>query len=315
MALSKSVNKKNEIAIYTAIFGAYDDLRDPPKEIKGCDFYCFTDNDNLKSDVWKVINVESEFDDKTRDARKIKCLAHKFLPGYQYTLWVDANIIFKEHDIRGLFDSFLKDNDIAIHLHQDRDCVYDELVACIARNIDNVSAMVSQIVGYIHDRYPDHNGLAETTVVFRRNTEESRKVNNDWWNEILSKSKRDQLSINYVLWKNGVKYYGINKSVRQGKYFSVRDHNKNSYVERSEVLKINKMQEELIRKDVIIQELKYGKFPGGLIILKIINIVKKIIWHTVGRFLFHLRNDGFTNTLKRVKNFLLYGKGVIDREK
>lgn len=304
--------EKNIIAIYTAVFGEYDELKEPPEEIKGCDFYCFTDNKNIVSQKWKIIHTESEFEDKTRDARRIKCLSHKFLPNYKYTLWTDANVIFKEHNIKGLFDKFLRNHDIAIHLHQDRDCVYDEMVACVERKIDHLSKIVNQVIGYLHEGYPQHNGLAETTVVFRRDSEAVRMINEKWWQEIRLKSKRDQLSIDYTLWKNQVPYYGINKSVRSGNCFSVRDHIRNSYVERSEILKVNQLQDLIQEKESLIEDLRYKRSPGIIKpFLKTVQAVKKFS----KKVSFHLRNDGFLNSLRRVKNYILYGRGVIDFHK
>ena len=239
-------NKKNKIAIYTAIFGDYDDLIEPPEEIKGCDFYCFTDNEKLKSKKYKIIKVKREFSDPTRDARKIKTLSHKYLPNYEYTLWIDANIIFRETNIQEMFNNFLSEYDIAIHKHDIRDCVYDEFNACLEVGVDSPTIMASQMIRYINERYPVHNGLAATGVVFRRNSDLVRNVNKDWWNELRNGSKRDQLSIDYVMWKNSTEYFRINDSVRNGKYFYVKEHKSNSYSKRSENLELNELRKKVM---------------------------------------------------------------------
>ena len=238
--------EKNKIAIYTAIFGDYDDLIEPPEEIKGCDFYCFTDNEKLKSKKYKIIKVKREFSDPTRDARKIKTLSHKYLPNYEYTLWIDANIIFRETNIQEMFNNFLSEYDIAIHKHDIRDCVYDEFNACLEVGVDSPTIMASQMIRYINERYPVHNGLAATSVVFRRNSDLVRNVNKDWWNELRNGSKRDQLSIDYVMWKNSTEYFRINDSIRNGKYFYVKEHKSNSYSKRSENLELNELRKKVM---------------------------------------------------------------------
>jgi hypothetical protein len=50
----------------------------------------------------------------------------------------------------------------------------------------------------------------------------------DWWNEISLNSKRDQISLPYVLWRHGVKPLtpGFNYS-RNNPYFRVRKHRYN----------------------------------------------------------------------------------------
>lgn len=59
----------NKIVIYTAIFGPYNDLI-PQRKIHGIDYICFTDQP-FKSNTWKVIQVKPEFDDNTKNNRKI----------------------------------------------------------------------------------------------------------------------------------------------------------------------------------------------------------------------------------------------------
>jgi len=241
--------KKNKIAIYTAIFGEYDELIEPSKKIEGCDFYCFTDNENLKSDLYKIIKTKGEHSDPTRDARKIKILSHKYLPEYEYTLWIDANIVFRELDVKGMFNEFLDNHDIAIHKHNVRDCVYDEFSACMEIRVDSPAIMATQIVNYIKNNYPIHNGLAETSVVFRKNTNLVKKINENWWGEIKNNSKRDQLSIDYVIWKNKSNYFRINESVRDGKFFYAKKHKKNSYSKRRKNLEINELKRKILEME------------------------------------------------------------------
>ena len=35
---------KNKLVIYTALFGDYDDLKDPYEPFDGCEFICFADD-------------------------------------------------------------------------------------------------------------------------------------------------------------------------------------------------------------------------------------------------------------------------------
>jgi hypothetical protein len=46
----------------------------------------------------------------------------------------------------------------------------------------------------------------------------------DWWTEIKYGSRRDQLSFNYVAWKNNLKFNYIEGDSRDNKYFK-RDTN------------------------------------------------------------------------------------------
>ena len=240
------MEKKNNIAVYTAIFGDYDKLIIPEKEIEGCDFYCFTDNKKLQSDFYKIIQVEGEFSDPTRNARKIKILSHKYLPEYEYTLWIDANICFREFDVKKMFNNFLANHDIAIHKHNVRDCVYNEFSYCTEIEIDSPAIMANQIVRYIKEDYPINNGLVETGVLFRRNTKSIKKINEDWWNEIKNGSKRDQLSICYVIWKNKIDYFMIEKSIRKGNLFYIENHSSNNYPKRARTFNFNELEKKIL---------------------------------------------------------------------
>ena len=46
----------------------------------------------------------------------------------------------------------------------------------------------------------------------------------DWWSEIKYNSKRDQLSFNYIAWKNNFKFNYIPGQTRNNKYFDYIKH-------------------------------------------------------------------------------------------
>jgi hypothetical protein len=123
--------KGNKIVVYTAIFGNYDDLKNQKIKIEGVDFYCFTDNKNLKSNLFKIVLVEPEYGDNTRNAKIYKILPHKFFSKYEYSIWIDGSIIIKKFDLEELINKYLVKDNIALFKHPDRDCIYDEVFACI----------------------------------------------------------------------------------------------------------------------------------------------------------------------------------------
>src|SRR5688572_2248785 len=96
-----------QIAIYTAIFADYDTLKLPPQDT-GCDYFCFTDNHNLRSDIYKIRLQSRRFANPARDARYYKILSHQVLPQYRYSLWVDASASFKFNNIQEFVRSTLK---------------------------------------------------------------------------------------------------------------------------------------------------------------------------------------------------------------
>ena len=56
---------------------------------------------------------------------------------------------------------------------------------------------------YNRENFPDDNGLAECCLIIRKHNEfNCINFMNNWFNEINLNSHRDQLSFNYILWKN-----------------------------------------------------------------------------------------------------------------
>lgn len=195
----------NKKVLYTAIIGNYDSVRDPQVVKKGWDYILFTDNRNIKSKVWQVRyinNIRVYTDNKL--ARNIKILYHKYLSSqYEIIVWCDGNI-----QLRSDPDDFVntvldKGSDVAFMDHPDRNCVFAEAKACIRRNKDRVNIINDQLDYYISLGIPHNLGMIATGIMVRRNNDKIKKIMNRWWKEVNRFSHRDQLSINFVLWKFG----------------------------------------------------------------------------------------------------------------
>ena len=85
---------------------------------------------------------------------------------------------------------------------------------------DNMNIIHSQVDRYRKEGYPENNGLARTTVVFRRHNEDDVIVNSEgWWTEMKYGSRRDQISFNYVAWKHDLKFNYIQEDIDDNEYF------------------------------------------------------------------------------------------------
>ncbi|MFK7934766.1 MAG: glycosyltransferase domain-containing protein [Saprospiraceae bacterium] len=199
--------------IYTAIFGQKDELK-LITPIDGIDYILFTDDPNIKSEVFTVKFVPAVFEDPTRNARFYKIMSHQVIPDYHYSLWIDANIQSTHMDIHGLFDQYLMKHDLAVHLHPERDCIYDEAAVCIEINKDAPATILSQMEKYQNLSYPTNNGLISSSIIFRRNTTSVEQVNEAWWKELDNHSRRDQLSFPYVCDLLNFEFYPVSGHVR-----------------------------------------------------------------------------------------------------
>lgn len=217
-----SDKNSSKLVVYTAIFGNRDRLM-RPTAFKNVDYICFTDNPSLKSDIWKIVYVK-EGEDPRRLAKIYKILPHKFLPNYQYSLWVDGTHVPIQNPWI-MVKKFLKHKDIALFSHFKRNCIYEEAKACIELNKDDSQVIIDQVTKYLREGFPRHAGLATCTVILRRHHQRAiLSAMEDWWKEIVNHSVRDQLSFNYIMQKNQLEYEIIPGNVYKNKYFQFQHH-------------------------------------------------------------------------------------------
>lgn len=221
-----------KVVVYTAIIGGYDTLNEPLVKPAGVDFVCFTDR-NMSSDIWEIRKVTPLYEDNTRTARKYKVLPHRFVSEYDYSVWIDGNFV-----VIGDFRQLIDDSVMKVYDHTScydlRNCVYEEANAIFRlgqepgkKFKDNPFTIKSQMERYISDGYPQNNGLLSSGVLFRKhNDSDVIKTMENWWTEIKYGSKRDQLSFNYVSWKNKFEFKYIHKDVRHNEHFDMKKHNK-----------------------------------------------------------------------------------------
>jgi len=188
--------------------------------------------------VWDVRVVEGYAEDATRSSRMHKILPHQFLSAYDVSIFIDGNYILTK-DIRQLLDEELGDEVMLTFDHNQCsdawDCVYTELDMLLSIGEkagtykDDPAQMKAQIAGYLKEGYPEHNGLIFSACLIRRhNDPKVIQVMEDWWTEVRTKSKRDQLSFNYVAWKNQFKFKVLNGDLRSHEYlFMLAKHGQN----------------------------------------------------------------------------------------
>ena len=218
--------------VYTSIFGGYDD------EVKqnlpnGWDWKCFSEKNSL-----------SIYEDNNRNAKRFKVLPHRYLKDYEYSIFVDGNMQVKGN-IDELIDKYLKDANVAFFSHNNnhldaRNSAYEEAQTIfdlgeknmkrtpergILNYKDNPFVIQKQIEKYRLLRYPADNGLITGMVILRRHNEKDCiQAMEDWWTEVKYGSKRDQLSFNYVAWKNSLNFNYMGGDSRNNEYF-YRDTN------------------------------------------------------------------------------------------
>ena len=215
---------KNKKVIYTCITGGYDDLKDLSFTSDDFDYVCFTDSVYTGNEFWDIRPLPKEVEglSQVKKQRYVKINAHNLLPEYDLSVWIDGIVNIKS-DVNELLDDILEDGiSIYVPTHPSRDCIYKEAKAVLAAKKDVKEIVDPQIERYKKEGFPHNNGLLQSNILIRKHNEEDCvRLMEAWFNELKDNSHRDQLSFNYVLWKNSdIKVKYLDKYIYKSKWFS-----------------------------------------------------------------------------------------------
>ncbi len=212
--------------VYSAMVGQYDKIRsmNSNKEWLYVMFVDFAEVRIPQNSNWEFRQIDKSVGiSATHICRWYKTHPHILFPECEVSIWIDANIEILSFDFINKKCSWLREHDIKISSceHPHRDCIYDEINACRKgkRDTDENLAKIHKYIEKHH--YPHTHGLFETGFMYREHNDESIvHLSEEWWFIIDHYSNRDQLSINFLLWKNGVKsdyFFGKKSCVRNRK--------------------------------------------------------------------------------------------------
>lgn len=210
--------------IYTAITNGYDTLK-TPKANQTLPMVCYQNSIGDKLNSWETKKIELINDDPIRTARFYKLHPHLLFPNYDWSIWVDGNLIIT-NDLINLLNEVIKNNSkFGIYKHAKRDCLYQAANNCIHKNKDKKKIIENQISAYQSNGYPQNNGLVASGVIVRmHNDPQIINLMKKWWIEICNHSRRDQISFNYVCWKMNFNYWEIPSRIGDGRYFKRSPH-------------------------------------------------------------------------------------------
>ncbi len=225
---------QNNKVIYTCVTNNYDDISIHSYIDDSWDYICFTDSEYLINrgyfGNWKVKPLEFDKLDNTRNNRWHKMHPHVLFQKYERSLYVDANLNIKTpYLFECIFEKEKQNIKLSIPKHFERECIYDEANIIKDNAIDDIVIVENQINLYENEGFPKNYGLSENNIIYRNhNDEKIISIMNDWWYMIENYSKRDQLSLYYVLWKNNFDMpYLTRSSIRLDfPNFEFKPHNK-----------------------------------------------------------------------------------------
>ncbi len=198
-----------EAAVYTALFGSYDSVPEPVFTPGNISYYIITDQEVPATSKWSRIEPEGVLPEEVRgDAvmsnRWCKMHPHLLFPDFTYSVYCDANL----HIISDMtpVTAGLEQYPVAMFRHKKRDCVYDEIDACILQKKDSKQSLRTHGKRLNAKGIPDHWGLLEAPVIARKHNDISCiEIMDTWWELFCTGSRRDQLSLIETLWTLGIR--------------------------------------------------------------------------------------------------------------
>lgn len=203
--------------IYTAIFGKYDDLKEPAnfKMVSGWRCVCFTDQD-LHSNTWEIVKVPVMPCGPAKTARYYKINFHKFIDS-EFSIWIDATFIINT-DVSRWFNNHFRPPFTTVD-HPYDDCVYKDATACLEIGRGEPDKIKEQIVHYHSQGLPENFGLISSGILMRQRTPEVMEFCEQWWEQIEKFSSRDQIAFTFAYWNNPIDRHSIKWNYQKQKEF------------------------------------------------------------------------------------------------
>lgn len=197
---------QNQIVIYTSITGDYDDISEPIDIVGGVDYYLISDAKPPKDSVYKWIDIETvvppNITDNILRNRYCKILPHKIFSEYKYSIYIDGNIRLKG-DVTKLFEKLGKSK-IGVIGKESEESVYVHALRAQLYGLERADNIYKQVKKYWLQGMPADFGVFLCGVLIREhNNPICTRLMENWWEEYINTSRRDQISFSYILWVNG----------------------------------------------------------------------------------------------------------------
>lgn len=221
--------------VYTAIFGGRDTLVDPKHINPSFKYVCFTDNKKIRSGIWDVRYYSPVFPDPVMSAKLFKILPQNFFSEFETSIWIDGNMIIAA-DLAPLLGSIDTKHTLACFDHKASStdpvgCIYDEAAKLLQqikegkRPTLDPAPIEKQVKRLTAEGFPKQYGLISGNLLVRRHMDDvCIRMMEDWWLEILRGSRRDELSFNYLAWKNGFAFNYISGDFKNNELFVMLKH-------------------------------------------------------------------------------------------
>lgn len=191
------------VALLSAIYGDYDDVKPLPDWHGFDEAIMITDNPDLVAPGW-MVRVEPAGRMSPRLASKLPKMQPFDYVDADVVVWLDASFTIDAPGFRDFCVKAVDGNDLATWAHPDRaerDCLYLEALECYWWAKYRDEPLEAQVTAYRAEGMPEGFGLWACGTVVWRNTDQARDFGRRWLIECVRWSIQDQVSLPYLLWK------------------------------------------------------------------------------------------------------------------
>lgn len=184
--------------IYSANIGGYDTPKAVHVVEPGVDYFMFTDGKAPPGWTAKV--------PPKGEARKVARCVKVMTPcefDYDWYLWLDATMQIKKPIMPLIEKLMASEHDIAVLKHNEWDCAYSEITACIERRKDDPYRLIAALELLKKSKFPHHFGQAATGVLFRKKSKGVMAHAVTWWLDMQATTLRDQATFMLNVWEQG----------------------------------------------------------------------------------------------------------------
>ena len=187
------------IAAVCAIYGGYDLIPPVPEGV---------DDAVLITDVpvrsgWRNV-VEPSAEHPRKAAKRPRCRPDLYTD-CDASLWIDGSVHVLDDRFVRLVRELLEQHEIVLWDHpEDRDCFLQEAQHCHNWPKYRDGPLLAQAEHYLAEGMPEHFGLWATGSIARRHTDRMRAFGDAWLDEMERWTIKDQVSLPYLLWRDGI---------------------------------------------------------------------------------------------------------------
>ena len=184
------------------------------------------DKNKYKNTNWTILPISDDIlnldMNNYKKQRYLKMHPHLLFPNYTISLYIDGSMSIKGDLNEFLLRLLTPNYSIFMVEHPGRNCIYQELKEVILVKKEKKEKIDFLENKYLKENFPEEYGLIESNIIVRKHNEkECIEFMEEWWKMVAYYSQRDQLSFNYLLWKNGIKIKYFSK--RFSRSYFIRD--------------------------------------------------------------------------------------------